>query len=42
MSTTRARVFLAALLAAAGLLLPDAASAQQADGERCSGSAARV
>ncbi|RWM78630.1 MAG: c-type cytochrome [Mesorhizobium sp.] len=34
MSITRARAFLAALLAAAGLLLPDAASAQQADGER--------
>lgn len=34
-SITRARAFLAALLAAAGLLLPDAASAQQAaDGER--------
>ncbi|WP_245319386.1 c-type cytochrome [Mesorhizobium temperatum] len=34
MSITRARAFLAALLAAAGLLLPDAASAQQSDGER--------
>ncbi|BCH16730.1 c-type cytochrome [Mesorhizobium sp. L-2-11] len=32
-SITRARAFLAALWAA-GLLLPDAASAQQADGER--------
>jgi cytochrome c len=34
MSITRARVFLAALWAAGGLLLPDAAFAQQADGER--------
>jgi cytochrome c len=33
-SVTRARTSLAALLAAAGLLLPGAASAQQADGER--------
>ncbi|CCV13940.1 cytochrome c family protein [Mesorhizobium sp. STM 4661] len=33
-SITRARAFLAGLLAAAGLLLPAAASAQQADGER--------
>jgi cytochrome c len=33
-SRTRARAALAALLAAGGLLLPAAASAQQADGER--------
>ncbi|CAH2405855.1 Cytochrome C [Mesorhizobium escarrei] len=33
-SITRARTSLAALLAAGGLLLPVAASAQQADGER--------
>ncbi|PAP92974.1 cytochrome C [Mesorhizobium wenxiniae] len=33
-SITRARMSLAALLAAGGLLLPIAASAQQADGER--------
>ncbi|TIO09901.1 c-type cytochrome [Mesorhizobium sp.] len=33
-SVTRARAFVAGLLAAAGLLLPAAASAQQVDGER--------